>query len=266
MHSLVRRSRLPLLRGRSLRKWLTSQKLLPCPVWNAGSGLCPGNALTGISEERAVICSLVGVSFSEAEEMDGLEQSQHRLWLYFHQHVWHQISISRRSFLFQLDGHRRPTMLDGCTLQLQYLWLHAGKQDQQVDVFAWCPEDTKEHCHFLFCLNKYDWTKFFHADSVSELFTPCVNVGMLYRGKSLRTGVLVVGFHPFVVDAVWVFLWNPPTLCTCSQPGRRESTCFFLQHAFVFLFIRQELWHHQSRKCGPEGSSDSDGWNLHLSS
>lgn len=54
-----------------------------------------------------------------------------------------------------------------------------------------------------------------------------------------------------LMDAMQVFLWNPPTRCTCSQPGRQERGW---RSYNVALFIRQELWHHQSRKVGPQGS------------
>lgn len=67
---------------------------------------------------------------------------------------------------------------------------------------------------------------------------------------ALRRGLL---FIPLAVlmDSMQVFLWNPPTRCTCSQAGRQERGWSFSN---VALFIRQELWHHQSRKSGPRGS------------
>lgn len=56
----------------------------------------------------------------------------------------------------------------------------------------------------------------------TEFLVSGTNTTVFHCGKLLRS---VFFFYSLTVilDAMLVFLWNPPTHCTCSQPGQTEK-------------------------------------------
>lgn len=77
---------------------------------------------------------------------------------------------------------------------------------------------------------------------------------MFHCEKPLGSVVVLLSIsRPFLTEAsVQVFLWNPPTRCSCGQPGRQEKRLKFLRRGSIYL---GRTLHHPSRKFGSPGST-----------
>lgn len=77
---------------------------------------------------------------------------------------------------------------------------------------------------------------------------------MFHCEKPLGSVVVLLSISwPFLTEAsVQVFLWNPPTRSSCSQPGRQEKRLKFLRRGSIYL---GRTLHHPSRKFGSPGST-----------
>lgn len=77
---------------------------------------------------------------------------------------------------------------------------------------------------------------------------------MFHCEKPLGSGAVVLSVSwPFLMDSsVQVFLWSPPTHCSCGQPGRQEKRLKLLRRGSIYL---GRTLHHPNRKFGSPGST-----------